>query len=203
MRVTFLRHSETAGNLLGQYIGMTDLPLCDRGISRAEGVTACNNVARVYTSGLRRTAQTARILYPQAQLVSCIGLNEMDFGAYEGKSWRDLEGDHGYRAWVDGGCEGTCPGGENKADFAARCTAAFLPLIEDEHAQEAAAVYFVLHGGTIMALMSTLARPERAYFSWKPGFCGGYLLEYKPQEDSGRPLRLLNQIEPEEGSERP
>jgi alpha-ribazole phosphatase len=200
MKVTLLRHSETAGNLLGQYIGSTDLPLCGHGIARAQSMAARSDVDRVYTSGLLRTAQTAGILYPFARLVPCTGLNEMSFGGFEGKSWRDLENDSDYRAWVDGGCEGSCPGGENKADFIARCKDAFLPIVEHEHAQGTGAVYFVLHGGVIMAIMSTLARPIGAYFGWKAGFCGGYFLEYSLEKDTDRPLHLLGQINTDAGS---
>ena len=32
MRVVLIRHSKTAGNLKGRYIGTTDEPLCEEGI---------------------------------------------------------------------------------------------------------------------------------------------------------------------------
>lgn len=201
MKIFLLRHSETAGSLLGQYIGRTDPPLCTQGVERAEDVAKRPDVERVYVTTLLRTAQTGRILYPRAELLPRSGLREMDFGAFEGKSWRDLETDGDYRAWLESECESPCPGGENKADFIKRCTAAFLEIVEREHAQSAEEVHFVVHCGTIMAVMSALARPLREYFSWGTKFCGGYALEYAPWEDSERPLRLVEAIRPGEGSE--
>lgn len=37
MRVVLIRHSKTAGNLKGRYIGTTDEPLCEEGIRLLEG----------------------------------------------------------------------------------------------------------------------------------------------------------------------
>ena len=39
MRVVLIRHSKTAGNLKGRYIGTTDEPLCEEGIRLLEGKT--------------------------------------------------------------------------------------------------------------------------------------------------------------------
>ena len=44
-----------------------------------------------------------------------------------------------------------------------------------------------------MAAMEALARPERGYFDWKPGFCGGYLLRYE-RADRERPLLLIKTL---------
>ncbi|MFR7736011.1 MAG: histidine phosphatase family protein [Eggerthella lenta] len=43
---------------------------------------------RVITSGMARTDQTARILFPNAELMACPGLREMDFGDFEAKRRR-------------------------------------------------------------------------------------------------------------------
>ena len=38
-----------------------------------------------------------------------------------------MEHDAAYRAWVDGGCAGRCPGGEDRAEYTARvCAGAVL-----------------------------------------------------------------------------
>ncbi len=195
MRVVLLRHAQTAESLPGQYIGSSDAPLCEAGRRLAESRPPCPAVRRVYTSRLQRSAETARILYPNAEIIRCAGLNEMDFGRFEQKSWRDLEEDADYRAWVDSGCEAPCPGGEDKAAFTRRCVKAFWPIARKEAAAGAAELHCVLHGGSIMAILSELAEPRRDYFSWTAGFCGGYVLEYA--EAGGRPLRLLDEITPD------
>ena len=66
-------------------------------------------------TSLQRTRQTAEVLFPDAELVVADGLKEMDFGVFEGRNYREMEHDPQYRAWVETGCEGRCPGGESKA----------------------------------------------------------------------------------------
>lgn len=45
---------------------------------------------------------------------------ETDFGIFEGKTAQEMEEDPDYRAWVDSGCRGPVPGGEQLAEFQAR-----------------------------------------------------------------------------------
>ncbi len=200
MRVILLRHAQTAGNLLGQYIGRSDMPLCEIGRQLAESIPPRADVKKVYTSGLKRSIQTASVMYPNAEAAVCKGLNEMDFGSFEQKSWRDLQHDAAYRAWVDSGCEAPCPGGESKAVFTKRCVDAFSQIVKKAAFSGAAQLHCVVHGGTIMAILSALATPARRYFEWTAGFCGGYLLEYGGDASGGRPLRLIETIRPKEGS---
>ena len=54
----------------------------------------------------------------------------------------------------------------------ARCRAAFAPLLALEDPGRAA---LVVHGGTIMAILSGFARPERAYFDYHVSNGSGYL----------------------------
>lgn len=201
MKVTLLRHSQTRDNLLGRYLGHGDLPLCDQGQDLARQVPPRLDVARVHTSTLVRTVETARILYPRAQIHRHPRLMEINFGDFEGKTWRDLEQDPRYRHWVDHLCEPPCPGGEAKADFTRRCVRAFGEILEEEAAQGAEELHLVVHGGTVMAVMSCLATPPRPYFDWSPGFCGGYLLAYQPGQS--RPLALIESIRPKEGAHTP
>lgn len=175
MRILFYRHAPTRGNLLKQYIGSTDEPLSPEGERLASQVKPMDMVKRVYTSGLQRTRQTASIIFPNAAMQSVSGLNEMNFGVFEGKSYLDMEQNPDYRAWVDAGCEPRCPGGEDKESFTKRCVSAFSEMIQKERAQHPQGeLFFVLHDGTLKALLSTLALPEKSYFEWKTPFCGGY-----------------------------
>lgn len=198
MVVVVLRHGQTHGNLLRQYIGVTNQPLHPDGVKTARARGADHGVGQVFTSSLVRTQQTARILFPRAELVPKSGLSEMDFGIFEGKSSGDLAHHAAYRQWVDSGCQAPCPGGEAQADFIQRCCVTFLPLVQEAYAQGQASCYFVVHGGTLMALLSQLARPCKTYFEWMTPCCTGYRLAYEPQEQ--RPLALLG---PWEGSEEP
>lgn len=186
MTVYLLRHGETAWNREGRYLGRTDLPLSAGG--RAALVPAGFSPERVYVSPLRRTAETAEILFPDALLIPVEGLREMDFGIFEGKSWREMENLPAYRAWVEGGCLGRVPGGESKEEFCRRTCAAFAELMDRERGAERLVV--LAHGGTQMAVMERYALPGRDYFSWRAPCGGGYALDgSRWREDGGLTLR--------------
>lgn len=63
MRVVLIRHSKTAGNLKGRYIGTTDEPLCEEGIRLLEGKTY-PAAELVYVSPMKRCRETASLIYP-------------------------------------------------------------------------------------------------------------------------------------------
>lgn len=84
----------------------------------------------VMITSLQRTRQTAEVLFHDAELVVADGLKEMDFGVFEGRNYREMEHDPQYRAWVETGCEGRCPGGESKAEFCQRVCTAFAALVD-------------------------------------------------------------------------
>ena len=91
MEILLLRHAQTSGNLSSQYIGHTDQPLCTEGITLADVKKKDFTVKKVYTSSLKRTIQTAEILYPNAEIYPVEDLSEMNFGRFEEKNYRDLE----------------------------------------------------------------------------------------------------------------
>lgn len=169
MKVVLYRHGKTSGNLRSAYIGVTDEPLCDEG--RAELACVDRDLDRVFVSPMLRTRQTASILFPNARHEIVPGLAEMDFGVFEARNFEDLAEDDRYRAWVDGGCLDMCPGGEDLQGFEERCLAAFAPLVSAALENDETGIVFVVHGGTIMALMDRLALPHRGYYEWhvKPG----------------------------------
>lgn len=193
MEIILRRHSTTQNNLVRRYTGLTDEPLCKEGVALAERQPKRPDVGRVYVSGLRRTAETARILYPNAQLVPVPGLNEMSFGVFEGRSWEEMKDDADYQAWVDSGALGRCPGGETRAEFIARSGEAFRGILKEAGAEGAQEVYIVSHGGTLMALMSAFGRPKQDYFDWLSTNCGGYRLRLEWEGDTPA-LYLLEEI---------
>lgn len=173
MRLVLIRHGQTAGNALRRYIGATDQPLTDAGAAQARALGAFPAVKRVFVTPLLRTRQTARLLFPDAEQTVLPELREMDFGDFEDRSAEEMTDDAAYRAWVDGGCLAPCPNGESMEGFAQRVCAGFEQAIRDLPDGTEQAV-FVVHGGTIMALVSRYARPEIAYYDAFTRNCGGY-----------------------------
>ncbi|MCC8179618.1 MAG: histidine phosphatase family protein [Planctomycetes bacterium] len=193
MKVVLLRHAPTSANLESRYMGKLDLPLAPQGERLASSLPARRDVATVYASTKRRCVRTAQILYPCATINQCAGLDEMDFGIFEGKNWRELENCAEYSAWLETKCESRCPGGEDKAGFTARVVSAFLHCFHVELAAHAEEMHMVVHGGVIMAVCERFAVPRRDYFDWRASYCGGYALDGRMIGDNCR-LELVQEI---------
>ena len=178
MLIYFLRHGATACNAEGRYQGRRDIPLSPAG--RAALGPAAFSPEAVYVSPLARAAETAAILFPAAAQIPVPDLAEMDFGVFEGRTWREMEHDGDYRAWVESGCTGRCPGGESREEFSARVCGAFAGLVDGALAGRAERLVIVAHGGVLMASLERFALPHRDYFDWQVPCGGGFLLDSAP-----------------------
>lgn len=161
MKLCLFRHAQTPLNERRAYLGRTDEALSPSGVRQAEALaqTLSLRPQLVITSGMRRTVQTAAILFPQAAQLAVPAFAETDFGDFEGKTYQELSDDPRYQAWVDSGCRAPCPQGESQAQFVRRVAAAFLALPKEN------SLTLVVHGGTIMALLAAFAKPPVPYFS--------------------------------------
>lgn len=164
MKINLIRHGQTSGNLESRYIGTTDEPLCSAGMEAlrsrrypAHGVLIC--------SPMKRCIQTAQAIYPGVKPTIMHELRECDFGAFEGKNYLELNGDPDYQRWIDSGGNLPFPGGESPEEFRARCCSGFARAVAENHSVDI--ITFVVHGGTIMAVMERFAVPRRGYFDWK------------------------------------
>lgn len=207
MRVLLIRHAACQGNLERRYVGCrTDEPLCEQGVRVARDrapvlVARLASIGmavpeRVRVSPLLRARQTASLLFPTARLEPIVGLREMDFGDFEGRSADEMAEDGAYRSWVDGGCEGVCPGGESREGFVERTCTAFADVIAAARAAQEKAVVVVAHDGTLMAVLHRYASASRAYFSWGVETCDGYVADVPTSEgleiDDVAELRLAS-----------
>lgn len=175
MRVYLLRHGETDYNREGRYLGRSDVPLSPEGAAAL--VPAGFSPERVFVSPLVRTAETAGILFPGVPQTPVPELREMDFGIFEGRTWKEMEDLPAYREWVDGGCLGRVPGGECKSAFCRRTAIAFAALVEHGLEQNWSRLVIVAHGGTQMAAMERWALPRKDYFQWHAPTGGGFVLD--------------------------
>lgn len=167
-RLIFIRHGATAGNLQRRYIGKTDEPLCAEGLQQLHALRERRLTAdKIFVSPMLRTRQTAEYLFPQLNYTSVADFRETDFGLFEGKTAQELSGNADYQAWVDGWCRGPIPEGESVDAFKKRCCDAFRRVMETIKDEESAA--FVVHGGTIMAILEAFAQPHRDYYDYHIG----------------------------------
>ncbi len=177
MQVILIRHGKTPGNALLHYNGRTDEPLSPEGVEQLKQVGADPHVSRVYVTPLQRTRQTAAILFPAAEQIVADDLREMDFGDFEGRSYLDMEHDAAYGAWVDSGCLAPCPNGEGRTEFCQRVCAAFEDIVCRAAQAGEQTLTFVVHGGTVMAVMERYVQPTGEFYSYRVKNGQGYRCE--------------------------
>ena len=184
MKVYLIRHGLTRLGEEKRYQGALDVGLSDRG--RAALKRADFAPARVYVSPMQRATETAAILFPSSKQLMIPDLREMDFGVFEGRGWWEMENDSAYRAWVDGGCTGRCPGGEDRAAYSARVCGALEALLQSREDP----LVIVAHGGTQMAALERWGEPAREYWQWQRPCGCGWELDY-----DGERLRVLQEVD--------
>lgn len=186
MKIIFIRHGKTLGNLEKRYIGRTDEPLSSIGRNELVG-QKYPDCDLVIVSRMKRCRETAEILYPGKRFVACDGLEECDFGDFEGKNYLELSCNPDYQKWIDSGGKMTFPNGESTEAFKARCITVFEKAVEKY--SDCEAISFVVHGGTIMSILEKYAVPKMDYFDFQIKNGHGYITEF-----DGEKITILEQI---------
>ncbi|MBR2315317.1 MAG: histidine phosphatase family protein [Clostridia bacterium] len=183
-KIHLIRHGMTNESQEGKYIGHTDVPLSEAGIAQLEDMKAeyIYPVADVvFSSPLSRCTDTARIIYPEAQIVTIDELIEYNFGEFEGRTAEELhEKEELFDDWLRGDRDVEPPFGESNADFAKRVCTAFAAIAEGVMKSGTEDTAIVTHGGVIMTIMAAFALPEASMHEWlTPNGCG-YTLRLTP-----------------------
>lgn len=158
VEIVLIRHGKTEGNKEKRYIGRTDQPLSEEGIAGIkEGQAQYPAVEKVYASPMKRTRQTAGLIYPEQTPKIIENLREMDLGVFEGKNHAELKNRPSYILWVATRGKISIPEGEPMKDFGKRTMDAFTQVLGDMQAEGIKKAAVVAHGGTIMSIVSQLA----------------------------------------------
>ncbi len=185
-QVVLIRHAKTEGNLTRKYIGRTDEPLCREGqeelsASIREGIyPAMDMEGLLFVSPLKRCAETASLIYPEEEQHIVEDFRECDFGEFEYKNHEELQGNSDYQAWIDSGGTRPFPKGENPEDFRNRSVKAFRKLMKKYG--ECQQLILVVHGGTVMSVMSALGEPKAGYFERCVDNGHGFVCEWTEKE---------------------
>lgn len=198
--IHFIRHGITEGNLKGWYYGSLDIPLAPEGISALQKLKTKNLYPPVagadcYTSGLLRTEQTFAVIYGDVPHQALPMLKEMNFGAWEGMSFAEIEAADTHRdafdEWVNTGSDETgftFPGGDSINSFYARVREGIKDLLGRQRLKELscrhngknAVSVVVCHGGVIAAAMEDFFPGEKENFwKWIPEPGHGYTVYFE------------------------
>ena len=182
MEIELIRHFATEGNLEKRYIGVTDEEIkaefvLEHTLKKEENGREEWKSELVIVSPLRRCRQTAEILFPGEPVHIIEELAECDFGEFENKNYKELEGNPHYQEWIDSNGTLPFPGGESREGFKSRNLRGFDRVVSGcirSHVAEAA---LVIHGGTIMNIMEEYADIQKPFYEWHVRNGGGYEVE--------------------------
>ncbi|MFH0839374.1 MAG: histidine phosphatase family protein, partial [Candidatus Omnitrophota bacterium] len=154
-RLLLIRHGETKYNLNRCYCGLSDPPLNASGISQAESLSGQLkdfDIALVYSSDLKRTMQTAEIVFPVHQIKTMPEFREFNFGVFEGLNYTEIAEKYPgfYHDWLINPLHVSIPKGERFTDFKNRVNNA-LSLVISLNRNKTIAL--VTHSGPIRLIL--------------------------------------------------
>jgi alpha-ribazole phosphatase/probable phosphoglycerate mutase len=172
-RWLLVRHGETEWSASGRYAGRSDVPLSERGREQARRLRARlarEPVAICYASDLRRAVETAELLLAgrpsDTEVVVCPELRELDFGAWEGRTYAEIAREPDGGAVLRG--EIAAPGGETLAQLGGRVARFLERLTRQARAGGTGSVLVVTHGGPLRVLLClAIGLPPAAHWRFQ------------------------------------
>ena len=162
-----VRHGESVSNLEGRVQGQSDVELSDHGHAQAKLVAECSRrlaesvaIDEVWSSPLQRARETADVIAAAVGLPVLVeqGLCELHAGIFQGHLWADLEEKFPEEVarWRSGDVDYVIPGGESRAQLAARGRA----VLEGLAGRTSRGMIVVSHGGVLTAALGSMLGRE-------------------------------------------
>ncbi|MEG0894957.1 MAG: histidine phosphatase family protein [Oscillospiraceae bacterium] len=179
MIIHLIRHGRTIANENHLYCGATDIPLTQLGKQELILLKSQINYPKsnlIIASGLLRTMQTANILFDNKKLEVIEDLQEINFGDFEMRGYKQLKSDLEYQRWISDIEVNLPPNGEGKPHFIKRVINGFkkAECLCKNKGEESAVI--VTHGGVIAILMENFFPHQKNFYQWQPTFGRGYTL---------------------------
>ena len=180
--LAFIRHGATQANKERRYLGKTDESLSEEGIGLLESYKMQKlypDVEYLFTSPMKRCMETAKIIYPMLCPIVISEWEEIDFGRFEYRDHEELKDDTEYQEWLRSGGTLDFPEGESRKDFILRCRSGFIRMCNElsqavgQNANKPVYAGMIVHGGTIMSLLSLYAGND--YFDYQVSNGRGYV----------------------------
>jgi alpha-ribazole phosphatase/probable phosphoglycerate mutase len=172
-----VRHAQT--DMAGTFCGHSDPPLNNAGRKQVQALLerlTHESFDAVYTSDLLRASQTAAVAaaFFHVPCLALTGLREIDFGAWEGLTWSQVEAqDPAFAArWLSEFPALPAPGGESFATFESRILSAFDEMLTQ---QQHARILVVSHAGVMRTILRArcLVTDEEAWAMTK-AYCSTF-----------------------------
>lgn len=170
LELYLIRHWKTKGNLEKRYIGTMDEPILsgsERDLWEKRLHRILPDVRCVAVSPMKRCRESAELLFPGKKQEVCDAFRECDFGQFENRNYEELKNRPEYQRWIDSGGMEAFPGGESRERFAGRCVEGFVQKVTELQERKIERAAFVVHGGTIMAILEWLDHKQRPFYQWQ------------------------------------
>ena len=161
MKIIFIRHGKTKGNIERRYIGKTDENLSKEGIFEIKS-KKYPNADIVISSPMKRCIETAELIYGRIDFI-CDELKECNFGDFENKNYDELKNDENYIKWLESNGKMDFPNGEGHKMFCERCCNSFYSIIKKIRKSDLDTA-FIVHGGTIMAIFQRFSKQKMSFY---------------------------------------
>lgn len=188
VRITAVRHGETAWNVDTRIQGQLDIALNDHGLWQAQRVglaLADSGIDHIYSSDLQRAHSTAQAIAAHAGIPTDAialhrGLRERAFGSFEGQTYAEIEAQwpEESKRWRQRDPHWAPPGGETPLQTLDRVAEALSDIASQHTGQH---IVLVAHGG-VLDMLYRLATQQAidAPRTWDLGNCAINRLLWTP-----------------------
>lgn len=162
-RIDLIRHGQTEANETSRFIGSTDLPLSDSGVSGLYKLLEEYDypyAERVYCSPLVRARQTAQILYPNTEVIYLDELREASLGDFENRTLDDLMQDTAFQKYLENAVKAPPPNGESPNEVIVRCLEALNKIVYEMMSEGLTHTAVVTHNGIIQSMAASFGMPK-------------------------------------------
>lgn len=161
-----IRHGETDFNKKRFFYGKADVSINETGKEQAallHQLMKGRSISRVYTSQLKRTQETAAIIFPDQNPTAYKALNERDFGLWEGRTANEIQAAFPlvWEEWLESPFDVTPSKAEPFQKFKDRVQS----IVEEIRETDDDEIAIVGHLGVLRLIYQFLVDPEADFWS--------------------------------------
>lgn len=161
-----IRHGETDFNKKRFFYGKADVSINETGKEQASQIHQLlkgRAISRIYTSQLKRTLETAAIIFPDQIPTAYKALNERDFGLWEGRTANEIQAAFPlvWEEWLESPFDVTPSKAEPFQKFKDRVQS----IVEEIRETEDDEIAIVGHLGVLRLIYKFLVDPEADFWS--------------------------------------
>ena len=163
MKIYLIRHGQTDWNLEGKIQGRHDVSLNETGSKQAELLAMGMDkrpVVQIFSSRQKRALETAQAVGRRQHVAVTVidGLEEVEFGEWEGKTWDEISREYPeeFKVWCTEPAEIVPPGGEPRPQIYRRIGNALKEILRRSRGD----IAIVSHGAALAYMVSIMLEKE-------------------------------------------